>query len=116
MQENSLTKLFVVRFSDVYPDAPRSLMTVSEACQLILETGNLGENGEIYVFEDDAVEDTLPTSYEKIRKSKGYFVDYTMICEQINTLTENNCMQDSAVIINKMKKIISYFSESCADA
>ncbi len=116
VQENSLTKLFVVRFSDVYPDAPRSLMTVSEACQLILETGNLGENGEIYVFEDDAVEDTLPTSYEKIRKSKGYFVDYTMICEQINTLTENNCMQDSAVIINKMKKIISYFSESCADA
>ena len=61
-------------------------------------------------FEDDAVEDTLPTSYEKIRKSKGYFIDYTMICEQINTLTENNCMQDSAVIINKMKKIISYFS------
>ena len=116
VQENSLTKLFVVRFSDVYPDAPRSLMTVSEACQLILETGNLGENGEIYVFEDDAVEDTLPTSYEKIRKSKGYFIDYTMICEQINTLTENNCMQDSAVIINKMKKIISYFSESCADA
>jgi hypothetical protein len=116
VQENSLTKLFVVRFSDVYPDAPRSLMTVSEACQLILETGNLGENGEIYVFEDDAVEDTLPTSYEKIRKSKGYFIDYTMICEQINTLTENNCMQDSAVIINKMKKIISYFSESCVDA
>ena len=116
VQENSLTKLFVVRFSDVYPDAPRSLMTVSEACQLILETGNLGEYGEIYVFEDDAVEDTLPTSYEKIKKSKGYFIDYTMICEQINTLTENNCMQDSAVIINKMKKIISYFSESCVDA
>lgn len=47
VQENSLTKLFVVRFSDVYPDAPRSLMTVSEACQLILETGKIENALEI---------------------------------------------------------------------
>ena len=71
VQENSLTKLFVVRFSDVYPDAPRSLMTVSEACQLILETGNLGENGEIYVFEDDAVEAIAEKSLARKTGARG---------------------------------------------
>ncbi len=57
--ENCFTKLMVIRFGDVYPDAPRSLMTMPEACQLILEIGNLGENGGVYVFEDDAAEDIL---------------------------------------------------------
>ena len=111
--ENCFTKLMVIRFGDVYPDAPRSLMTMPEACQLILEIGNLGENGGVYVFEDDAAEDILPTCYEKIKKSRERFIDYNAVCEQINALTENNCMQNSEAIINKMKKIISNSVDSC---
>ena len=46
-------------------------MTVSEACQLILETGNLGENGEIYVFEDDAVEAIAEKSLARKTGARG---------------------------------------------
>lgn len=69
-QENYATHLFVIRFADVYPSAPRSTMTLSEACQLILEIGNLGENGEVYVFNDGAARATEPTCYEKVKRDR----------------------------------------------
>ena len=38
---------------------------------MILETGNLGENGEIYVFEDDAVEAIAEKSLARKTGARG---------------------------------------------
>jgi FlaA1/EpsC-like NDP-sugar epimerase len=34
-----------------HPDITRYFMTISEACQLVLEAGNMGNGGEIYIFD-----------------------------------------------------------------
>jgi FlaA1/EpsC-like NDP-sugar epimerase len=34
-----------------HPDITRYFMTIPEACQLVLEAGNMGEGGEIYIFD-----------------------------------------------------------------
>jgi FlaA1/EpsC-like NDP-sugar epimerase len=34
-----------------HPDVTRFFMTIPEACQLVLEAGNMGEGGEIFIFE-----------------------------------------------------------------
>ncbi len=34
-----------------HPDITRYFMTIPEACRLVLEAGNMGKNGEIYVFD-----------------------------------------------------------------
>jgi FlaA1/EpsC-like NDP-sugar epimerase len=34
-----------------HPDITRYFMTIPEACQLVLEAGNMGNGGEIYVFD-----------------------------------------------------------------
>lgn len=34
-----------------HPDITRFFMTIPEACQLVLEAGNMGNGGEIYVFD-----------------------------------------------------------------
>lgn len=101
------TKLFVIRFFEVFPDDPRSLMTLSEACQLILEIGNIGENGEIYVFQDEAAHETQDTCYEKVKRSKESIAESDMLCSQITSLAQCCELCDRLTIINEMKKIIS---------
>ena len=34
-----------------HPDVTRFFMTIPEACQLVLEAGNMGEGGEIFIFD-----------------------------------------------------------------
>lgn len=34
-----------------HPDVIRYFMTISEACQLVLQAGSMGEGGEIYIFD-----------------------------------------------------------------
>lgn len=107
IKEELQTQLFIIRFFDVYPYDPHSLMTLSDACQLILEIGNLGENGGIYVFEDQAALETLPTTFEKVRRSKEDVNECDILCRQIASLTERCQSYDTLTIINEMKKIIS---------
>lgn len=101
------TQLFITRFADVYPEAPRSLMTLPEACLLILEVGNLGENGGIYVFDDDSAQETEATCYEKVRRSKEDIAGVDVACKQIDSLVEKCESSEPLTIINEMKKIIS---------
>ncbi|WP_291530266.1 polysaccharide biosynthesis protein [Bacteroides sp. UBA939] len=114
-EENDTTKLLIVRFGDVYPDIPHGQMTMPEACRLILEIGNFGENGAVYVFEDNAAADVIPIYHEKIKKSKEDLVDYNTICEQINVLVENNYAWSSAEMVNSMKEIISSSVSACVE-
>lgn len=107
MQEGLATKLFIIRFADVYPDAPRSLMTLSEACKLILEVGNLGENGDVYVFEDEVVPEAESTCCAKVKKSREAIVETDVVCKQVTSLIENCESCEALTIINEMKKIIS---------
>lgn len=115
-QENYATHLFIIRFADVYPDAPRSTMTLSEACQLILEIGNLGENGRIYVFGDGAARETEPTCYEKVKRSKEVMPEADLVCRRIASLVENCEAIEPLTIISEMKKIISCTAQCSIEA
>ena len=34
-----------------HPEITRYFMTITEACQLVLEAGSMGEGGEIFIFD-----------------------------------------------------------------
>lgn len=112
VQEKLATKLVIIRFADVYTDAPCSLMTLSEACQLILEVGDIGENGDIYVFEDEGTLENEPTCCVRVKKSKETIAGTDVACKQVASLIENSESCESLTIINEMKKIISSIAES----
>lgn len=86
-------------------------MTLPEACLLILEAGNLGENGGIYVFEDELAEETEATCYDKVRRSREDFAGVDKVCKQIDSLVEKCESDEPLTIINEMKKIILCIAE-----
>ena len=67
-EETGGSQLMVVRFGDVYPEDPHSLMTLPEACMLILEAGMTGDTGEVYIFEETGKVLSVPTCHEKIKR------------------------------------------------
>lgn len=107
MDEGLMTKLFIIRFFDVYPDDPHNLITLTEACQLILEIGNIGENGGVYVFEDNAALESQDTCCGRVKRSKERGTACDSVCTRIISLADNCEQYDTLTIINEMKKIIS---------
>lgn len=101
------TQLFVTRFCDVYPYSNKCLMTMSEACHLILETGRWAENGGVYVFDDNRADDSQPTPHHMIRRCKKLLLDYDELNNQIEYLVDNVESHSSVAITNKLQRVIS---------
>lgn len=104
-QENE-SQLIVVRFGDVYPDELRSLMTLPEACMLILEAGMLGTTGEVYVFEETDKVLSVPTRHEKIKKEVSSVYDYERIHRLLSVLIEHSYTEKTATLLSEIKKIM----------
>lgn len=54
-----------------HPDIIRYFMTISEACQLVLEAGSMGEGGEIYIFDMGEPVKILDLAKRMIRLSES---------------------------------------------
>jgi len=50
-----------------HPEITRYFMTISEACQLVLEAGNMGDGGEIFVFDMGESVKIKDLAYKMIR-------------------------------------------------
>lgn len=113
-EKNSGSRLIVVRFGDVYPDAPNSLMTLPEASLLVLEAGTMGESGEAYVFEETNKVVSIPTEHEKIKCEVSSVYDYERIYQMLSDLIEHSYTEKTTTLLSEIKKIIPEFAVSSA--
>jgi FlaA1/EpsC-like NDP-sugar epimerase len=58
-----------------HPDITRYFMTIPEACQLVLEAGNMGNGGEIYIFDMGQSVKIIDLA-RKMLKLSGYLPGY----------------------------------------
>ncbi|MCD8184576.1 MAG: polysaccharide biosynthesis protein [Bacteroides sp.] len=99
--------LMIVRFGEVYPHDPCSLMTMAEACQLILEVCSMGENGTTYLL-DNELKSTGEPVREKVVRCKEAACDYRQVYEDIIALIRESYRGNQAVL----RKRINFFSET----
>lgn len=101
------SQLLVVRFGDIYPDNPHSLMTLPEACMLILEAGMIGDSGEVYLFDENCGVNSEPTCHEKIKREVSSVYDYEQIRESLSVLIKHSYTEKTTSLLSEMKKIMS---------
>lgn len=100
------TNVLIVRFGDVYPEKVHSLMTLPEACMLILEAGVMGSGGEIYLFEGESNNPLKSTGFEKIEREVSFVYDYEQIRDLLTALVAQSYTERAATLISEMKKIM----------
>lgn len=98
--------LIIIRFGDVYPDAAHSLMTLPEACALILEAGVMGNNGGVYIFEETNKVASVPTWHDKIKCEVSCVYDYEQIYKILSDLVEHSYTEKNAILLSEIKKIV----------
>lgn len=110
------TNALIVRFGDVYPENVHSLMTLPEACMLILEAGLMGSGGEIYLFEGESSNPLKPTDFENIEREVSFVYDYEQIRDLLTALVAQSYTERTATLIREMKKIMPELVASSAVA
>lgn len=106
-KEKIITKLVIARFEDVYPCDLSSLMTMPEACGLLLRIGNLSENGHVYSFSTHASTREGVLNYGEIVDATENNTCQIFVCEQISTLIQMANGMDPEDVVTRMRDIIS---------
>ena len=106
--EGADKKMMVVRFSDVYPFDSHSLMTMAEACQLILEVCYTGENEAVYWLGEKLGTSAEPTNHINIMKYKSEDMDYEQMYSQIISLIRYSYTENQI----EFQKRINAFSKT----
>lgn len=106
--ETDTEKLMIVRFGDVYPYNPCSLMTILEACQLILEVCSMGQNASVYLLGDEPVSYAEPTACTKVMECKVKEFNYKKVYADIIALIRDSYTGNQDVLRNE----INSFSET----
>lgn len=104
-EEKSESRFLIVRFGEVYPDESHGLMTLPEACMLILEAGVMGSSGEIYMFGETDKVASVSTQHEKIKQEISSAYDYEQMREQLSALIKRSYTEKSATLLREMKNI-----------
>lgn len=72
-------KMMIVRLGRIYPFEPQCLMAMSEACQLLLEVCNIGEDGATYLLDDAWNSCTEMTTHPMVLKCKLEDTNYKLL-------------------------------------
>ena len=113
-----------------HPDIIRYFMTIPEACSLVLEAGNLGKGGEIFVFDmgepiriKDMAEEMIKFSgliphrdikieYTGLRQGEKLYEEILYNNDNVNSCTENKKIMigkiryhDEAVVLPRYKAL-----------
>lgn len=110
------TNVVIVRFGDVYPEKDQSLMTLPEACMLVLEAGVMGNGGEIYLFEGNSSSSLRSTSFENIEREVSFIYNYKQIRDMLSALVVHSYTEKTAPLVDEMKKIVRELVASSAIA
>jgi len=96
-----------------HPDITRYFMTIPEACNLVLEAGSMGENGQILVFDMGQSVKIKDLAYKMIRlmglePGKDIKIEYSGLRpgeklheEVISSLEENQLTHHEKILISK---------------
>lgn len=105
-EKNNGCRLFIIRFGDVYPEAPCSLMTIPEACMLVLEVGVMGDSGKVYLFEEANKVVSTPTHHDKIKCEMSYVYDYEQTYDALSVLIKHSYTERTENLFSEMKKVM----------
>lgn len=111
-EKNCGCRLSIIRFGDVYPDAPCSLMTLPEACMLILEAGVMGSSGKVYLFEEADKVVSVPTHHDKIKCEVSCVYDYEHIYNALSVLIEHSYTEKTTILFSEIKKTVQELAVS----
>lgn len=101
-------KIMVVRFSDIYPLDSHSLMTMPEACQLILEVCHTGENGAVYWLGEKFGSSVEPANHVSVMKCKPKEMNYEQMYSPIISLIQDSHTESQITLQER----INSFSET----
>lgn len=101
-------RLMIVRLGEIYPYDSRSLITLPEVCQLLLEVCCIGENSGVYLLS--AMSDLFaePTSHAKIMKYVVKEYDYCKMHADISRLISQSHTESRSIL----RLRINSFSET----
>lgn len=101
-------RLMIVRLGEIYPYNSRSLITMTEVCQLLLEVCCIGENSGVYLLDGIPVLSSEPTSCTKIIKCKVKEYNYEKVCANLSHLINQSYTESRSVL----RHGINSFSET----
>ena len=101
-------KMMIVRLGRIYPFEPQCLMAMSEACQLLLEVCNIGEDGATYLLDDAWNSCTEMTNHPMVLKCKLEDTNYKQTYARITTLVRDSYTENQMIL----RKGINSFSET----
>lgn len=101
-------RIMIVRLGEIYPYDSCSLITMAEACQLLLEVCTMGENGGVYLLNDMPVLSAESTSHSKIMKCKVKEYDYEKTHANLSHLINQSYTESRSVL----RQGINSFSET----
>lgn len=100
--------LLVVRFGDVYSEKVHGLITLSEACALILEAGVQVKNeGKIYMLDGKDKTHLEPTVCEKVMCEAMPVYDYVQVRNLLSALVKQSYTETSTDLLVEMGRIKS---------
>lgn len=111
LQVESNVNLLVVRFGDVYPKRAHSLMTLSEACALILEVGVMENGGKVYMLEEVNNSNLEPTVCGKVKCEVLPVYDYAQVRKLFSALVKQSYAEKTKTLIGEIEKVISQMTE-----
>lgn len=106
--ERAKKRIMVVQLGDVYPFESHSLMTMPEACQLILEVCHTGENGAIYRLGEKCGDSAEVPNHINVKKCKPQEMDYEQMYSKIISLIQDSYTEGQITLQER----INSFSET----
>ncbi len=112
----SNVNLSVIRFGDVYPKEVHSLMTLSEACALILEVGVMKKGGKVYILDEESGSRLNSTACEEVKCEMLPIYDYVQVRKLFSDLVEQSYVEKSKNLISQIRKVMSQITENSSNS